>query len=96
MRISPSKYPPPKFLLVEVANPENREEARKILDTQSDIDDSEKEFLLEYYSLVREGKTNYISTHSFHYITGSNPQEPTDFFKTYSAEFKPKRRKTSK
>lgn len=99
MRISPSKYPPPPnfcSLRLLIQKKKNREEARNILDTQSDIDDSEKEFLLEYYSLVREGKTNYISTHSFHDITGSHPQEPTDFFKTYSAEFKPKRRKTSK
>lgn len=74
----------------------SREDARKILDSQEDLDDSEKELLLEYYSLVRAGKTNYISTHSFHDITGKHPQEPADFFKAYSAEFKPKRRKTSK
>jgi hypothetical protein len=43
--------------------------------------------LLEYYSLVREGKTNYISTCAFHDITGEHPQEPVDFFKVYSGEF---------
>jgi len=62
-------------------------EAKKVLHTQSHLDDSEKAYLLEYYSLVREGKTNYISTHAFHDITGSHPQEITDFFKTYAESF---------
>jgi hypothetical protein len=55
--------------------------------------------LLEYYSLVKEGKTNYISTHAFHDITGQHPQEPPDFFKVYAGEFKEehasKKRKTN-
>jgi len=54
----------------------------------------EKEYLLEYCSLVREGKTNYISTHSFHDITGRHSMEPVDFFKTYAVEFKPKKKRT--
>lgn len=57
----------------------------------ADINESEKEYLLEYYSLVREGKTNYISTMAFNAITGSHPMEPDAFFKTYDSEFKPKR-----
>jgi hypothetical protein len=43
--------------------------------------------MLEYYSLVREGKTNYISTHAFHDITGQHAQEPVDWFKIYKEEF---------
>lgn len=54
------------------------------------------EYILEYYSLVREGKTNYISTTAFHDVTGIYPTEPTDFFKTYEEEFAhpSKKRKT--
>jgi len=51
-------------------------------------DESERQYLLEYYSLVREGKTNYISTSTFVNVTGQHPQEPVDFFKTYAEEFK--------
>jgi hypothetical protein len=77
----------------------NSNEARRILRNQSDIDPSEIQLILEYYSLVREGKTNYISTTAFHDVTGGHPQEPSDFFKTYKDEFLPKkttkRRKTT-
>ncbi|OXV06642.1 hypothetical protein Egran_05590 [Elaphomyces granulatus] len=73
-------------------------ETRRILRNQSDIDPSEIQLILEYYSLVREGKTNYISTTAFHDVTGGHPQELLDFFKTYKEEFLPKkttkRRKT--
>jgi len=63
-------------------------EAKKVLKKQAhDHDDSEKQYLLEYYSLVREGKTNYISTTAFHDVTGTQPQEPTEFFKVYAKEF---------
>jgi len=44
--------------------------------------------LIEYYSLVREGKNNYISTTAFHDITGAHPQEPDEFFKVYAEKFK--------
>ncbi len=64
-------------------------EAKRVLASQSDSDDSEKQYLLEYYSLVREGKTNYISTLAFHDITGTHPQELPDFFKSYEQEFRP-------
>ncbi len=74
-----------------------RAEAKRVLKKQADSDDSEKEYLLEYYQLVKAGKTNYISTLAFHDITHEHPQEPTDFFKTYAQEFSPaKRRKTTK
>ena len=56
-------------------------EAKKVLKAQSDSDLSELQYLLEYYSLVREGKTNYISTAAFVNVTGNHPQEPEDFFK---------------
>jgi hypothetical protein len=62
-------------------------EAKKVLKVQSDSDPSELQYLLEYYSLVREGKTNYISTSAFVNVTGGHPQEPEDFFKTYAADF---------
>ena len=58
--------------------------------TQSDSDASELQYLLEYYSLVRGWKTNYISTLAFHDITGQHPQELTEWFKIYADEFKPK------
>ncbi|EEP75434.1 conserved hypothetical protein [Uncinocarpus reesii 1704] len=73
-------------------------EARRVLHAQSQSDESEIQYLLEYYSLVRQGKTNYISTTAFHDVTGGHPQEPPDFFKTYKQEFLPhhaaKKRKT--
>lgn len=74
-------------------------EAKRVLHAQAPLDTSEIQYLLEYYSLVREGKTNYISTCAFHDITGQHPQEPVDFFKVYAGEFKAehasKRRKTN-
>ncbi|KAL1844875.1 hypothetical protein VTK73DRAFT_1631 [Phialemonium thermophilum] len=71
-------------------------EAKRILSAQAEIDSSEKEYLLEYYSLVREGKTNYISTTAFHDVTGTHPTEPDQFFKLYSADLRPaKKAKTS-
>jgi len=64
-------------------------EAKRVLHAQAPADASEIQYLLEYYSLVKEGKTNYISTCAFHDITGQHPQEPVDFFKIYAEEFKP-------
>ncbi|TFK55473.1 NAD(P)-binding protein [Heliocybe sulcata] len=74
----------------------SEEEAKEILDADAELDESEKEYLLEYYSLVRAGKTNYVSTIAFTAITGEKATEPTEFFKTYDAEFKPKRRRLRK
>jgi hypothetical protein len=60
----------------------------------------DQEYPLEYYSLVREGKTNYISTLVFHDVTGQYPQEPDEFFKVYAEEFRTehanKKKKTTK
>ncbi|KAJ8124555.1 hypothetical protein O1611_g9086 [Lasiodiplodia mahajangana] len=67
-------------------------EAKRVLRQQSESDDSEKQYLLDYYSLVREGKTNYISTTAFHDVTGTHPTQPTDFFKMYDEEFRPTKR----
>lgn len=64
-------------------------EAKKVLKAQSESDPSELEYLLEYYRLVREGKTNYIATTAFVNVTGNSPQEPEDFFKVYAESFKP-------
>ncbi|EXJ62074.1 hypothetical protein A1O7_02507 [Cladophialophora yegresii CBS 114405] len=55
-------------------------EARSILEEQSSLDPSEIQYLLEYYSLVRDGKTNYISTTAYHDVTGQHPLEPPEFF----------------
>lgn len=57
-------------------------EAKKVVKTQSDIDHSEQQNLLEYYRLVREGKTNNVATTTSVNVTGSHPTEPTQFFKT--------------
>ncbi|OJD22992.1 hypothetical protein ACJ73_05658 [Blastomyces percursus] len=43
----------------------SEEETKKVLRAQAESDESELEYLLEYYSLVREGKTNYISIMPF-------------------------------
>lgn len=45
---------------------------------------SEREYLLEYYALVRAGKTNYVATTAMLAFFGHRGQEPTEFFKTYS------------
>ncbi|EGR44321.1 uncharacterized protein TRIREDRAFT_112380 [Trichoderma reesei QM6a] len=76
---------------IEFENISERE-AKRVLSLQSESDDSEKEFILEYYSLVREGKTNYIATTAFHDVTGTHPTEPNDFFKSYSADFRPRKK----
>lgn len=65
-----------------------RAEAKRLLRQQSEADASEHEYLLEYYSLVREGKTNYISTLGFIAVTGQHPQQPLEWFKIYGDDFK--------
>jgi hypothetical protein len=65
-----------------------RSEAKEVLKSQSESDQSELEYLLEYYSLVREGKTNYIATTAFVNVTGTHPTEPSEFFKMYDSELK--------
>lgn len=67
-------------------------EAKRVLKSQTDLDDSEKEYILDYYSLVREGKTNYISTTAFHDVTGQHPTEPDEFFRNYAGELRPKKK----
>ncbi|KAI0398323.1 NAD(P)-binding protein [Xylariaceae sp. FL0594] len=67
-------------------------EAQKVLKSQSDSDDSEKEYLLEYYRLVREGKTNYVATTAFRDVTGNQPTQPVELFKMYSEEMRPRKR----
>jgi nucleoside-diphosphate-sugar epimerase len=64
-------------------------EAKRVLASQSDADESEKQYILEYYSLVREGKTNYVSTTAFQFVTGAAPTDPDDFFKLYAADLRP-------
>ncbi|OAQ57997.1 hypothetical protein VFPPC_17049 [Pochonia chlamydosporia 170] len=67
-------------------------EAKRVLKSQSDSDQSEQQYLLEYYSLVREGKTNYIATTAFHDVTGDHPTEPDDFFRMYQNEMRPNKK----
>jgi hypothetical protein len=69
-----------------------RREAKRVLKSQTDLDDAEQEYILEYYSLVREGKTNYISTTAFHDVTGLHPTEPDEFFRNYADELRPKKK----
>ncbi|KAL0952283.1 hypothetical protein HGRIS_006573 [Hohenbuehelia grisea] len=71
-------------------------QAKKIFnsDQGEEVDETEKEYLLEYYSLVREGKTAYVSDIPFVHMFGEKPQAMPEFFKAYSSEFKPKKRRT--
>ncbi|KAH6874548.1 hypothetical protein B0T10DRAFT_586092 [Thelonectria olida] len=64
-------------------------EARRVLKAQSESDQSEQRYILEYYSLVREGKANYIATTAFHDLTGEYPIEPDTFFQMYQADMRP-------
>ncbi|EAW06604.1 uncharacterized protein ACLA_082960 [Aspergillus clavatus NRRL 1] len=66
-------------------------EAKKVLKSQTDTDNSEIQFILEYYSLAREGKTNYVCTTAFCDVTGDEPQQLVDFFKAYPDEFSEKK-----
>ncbi|KAJ4319311.1 hypothetical protein N0V84_006395 [Fusarium piperis] len=67
-------------------------EAKKVLKAQSDIAQSEHQYILEYYSLVREGKTNYIATTAFHDVTGEHPTEAENLFQMYQSEMRPKKK----
>ncbi|KAF7532798.1 hypothetical protein G7054_g7626 [Neopestalotiopsis clavispora] len=71
-------------------------EAEKVFKAQSESDQSELQYLLEYYSLVREGKTNYIATTAFVDVTGAHPTEPSEFFKLYENELKPPTKKAKR
>ncbi len=50
---------------------------------------AEREYLLEYYSLVREGKTNYTATSAMLAYFGERGQEMSEFFTTYSVSPSP-------
>ncbi|TWU70528.1 hypothetical protein ED733_000864 [Metarhizium rileyi] len=67
-------------------------EAKRVLKAQSESDSSELQYLLEYYSLVREGKTNYIATTAFRDVTGTAPTEPDEFFRLYQNELRPSKK----
>lgn len=67
-------------------------EAKRVLEAQSDLDKSEIEVILEYYSLVREGKMNYIATTAFHDVTGAHPTEVDEFFRMYAMELRPRKK----
>lgn len=71
----------------------SEDEAMKLLSKHPEVDDSEKEYLLEYYGLVREGRMNYISTIAFNAVTGQSPMAPEEFFKTYAAEFQKRKKR---
>jgi hypothetical protein len=71
---SPINHPNARSIVLNF--PSNRAEPKKFLESQSDSEPSEIQYLLEYYSLVREGKTNSISTTAFHDVTGMRPLEP--------------------
>ncbi|GAA5831974.1 hypothetical protein JCM11251_002769 [Rhodosporidiobolus azoricus] len=74
-------------------------EAKKILQKEhgADLDEAERAYLLEYYSLVREGKTNYCAGRPvFKQLLGADLTEPSDFFKAYSDSFSRKKRRVAK
>ncbi|KAL4770195.1 hypothetical protein BDW60DRAFT_193324 [Aspergillus nidulans var. acristatus] len=71
-------------------------EAKKVLKDDAGSSEGEIAYLLEYYALVREGKTNYISTTAFHDVTGKHPVKPTEFFKQYAEDMRPKANKKRK
>jgi len=72
-------------------------EAKEVLRKHTDVDDTEIQFLVEYYSLVREGKTNYVATTAFRDVTmGEEPQKPHEFFKIYEEEFAPNKKAAKK
>ncbi|GAA5968448.1 hypothetical protein JCM11641_007641 [Rhodosporidiobolus odoratus] len=74
-------------------------EAKKLLQSKhgEEIDEAELAYLLEYYSLVREGKTNYCAGRPvFKQLLGNDLTEPTEFFKAYSDSFSRKKRKVTK
>ncbi|BGP42855.1 hypothetical protein JCM10449v2_006867 [Rhodotorula kratochvilovae] len=73
-------------------------EAKKLLKKEGgELDDSEQAYLLEYYALVREGKTNYVAGRpTFKQVTGQDLTEATDFFKAYQDSFSRKKRRVSK
>ncbi|EJF60300.1 hypothetical protein DICSQDRAFT_147971 [Dichomitus squalens LYAD-421 SS1] len=79
----------------------DEETAKIILNTDqgAEVDEAEREYLLEYYSLAREGKTNNTATTAFLAYFGRRGQELTEFFQTYAGawweEFRPKRRKVA-
>lgn len=54
-----------------------------------DIDPSGVEYLLEYYSLVRDGKTNVLSSCAFVNITGEAPQQLKEVMEKCVEQFKP-------
>ncbi|KAI0820492.1 NAD-P-binding protein [Trametes gibbosa] len=76
----------------------DEDSAKAILNSSQgeEVDAAEREYLLEYYALVRAGKTNYTATTAMLAFFGHRGQEPSEFFKTYSAEFKPKKRRMTK
>jgi hypothetical protein len=78
------------FLSYPPLTHQTRAEAKRIIKAQSDSDASEPQYLLEYYSLVKEGKTNYVSTLAFNTVTGQSPQELKEWFKIYAEEIKSK------
>jgi hypothetical protein len=90
-----SEYVPPSLFFFPTSRRAiliaRRDEARNLLKGEAGRSEGEIAYLLEYFSLVREGKTNYISTTTFHDVTGKHPQQPEDFFKAYAEEYFPKR-----
>jgi len=68
----------------------SEKEAKKSLslDQENDVDEAEKEYLLEYYFLVREGKTAYVLIHLCYFSLGivvKNPQTSSKFTLTSSS-----------
>ncbi|GAA6009696.1 hypothetical protein JCM10207_004159 [Rhodosporidiobolus poonsookiae] len=74
-------------------------EAKKVLQREhgDELNAAEVEYLLEYFSLVRAGKTAYCAGRpTFQKLLGTDLEEPTSFFKAYEGNFARKRRRVAK
>lgn len=61
-------------------------QALQLLESEGPLlDQSEKELILEYYSLVRAGRTNYVSTAPMMLFFGHRGIHPGGLFMTYAA-----------
>lgn len=71
-------------------------EAQRVLKAQSESGSQSWNNMLEYCSLVSEGKTSYISTTAFHDVTGEHKTDPLNFIKMYASHLKPSGNKRAK
>lgn len=93
--MSPSRDTTKKMLISEqgkdvdegtpTSRPPASEREARSLKPRSREPPAEREYLLEYYALVRTGKTKYVATTAMLAFFGHRCQEPAQCFKTCSA-----------